>query len=142
MDCSELVCRYLQKIEWSSNVKEMNTALLYNYAEAHKEWLVKQDKEYKPKIGDIFLWKNNSGMGHTGVVIDYNADTDEVTTIEAIKEQGKRGRGHDSYNFSGVVLWIYKRANFHLIGHHGETKSNPKTCRFYTPKIHYSKAKK
>ena len=141
MDCSELVCRYLNKIEWSKNVKDMNTALLYQYAINHSDWLEKHEKDYLPETGDIFLWKNNKGMGHTGVVISYDLTTDEVTTIEAINEKSYEGSGHEDYKFSGVVKWTYKRNNYHLIGHHG-SKTNLMTCRFYTPKVHFSKAKK
>jgi hypothetical protein len=136
MDCSELVCRYLQRIGWSSKVKWLNTKALYNFAEAHPKWLKKQEKDYKPKIGDIFLWKKDSGMGHTGVVIEYDESTDAVTTIEAISEgeyKTTRGdnSGHPGYRFKGVIKWRWsKRIGSHLIG-------NRRTCRFYTPKVHH-----
>lgn len=39
-----------------------------------------KESGYKPKAGDIIIFKN--GISHTGIVIDYDADTDRVTTIE------------------------------------------------------------
>ena len=110
LDCSELVCRYLQKIGWSKDVKWLNTKGLYNYAEKYPEHLEKQKKDYKPQIGDIFLWKKDSGMGHTGVVVKYDETTDSVTTIESINENEYPSRvargensGHGGYNFKGVI---------------------------------------
>ncbi|MFB9057169.1 hypothetical protein ACFFU9_10495 [Mariniflexile ostreae] len=40
MDCSETVCRYLQKIEWSEEVLNLNTSELYNFAKKNSNWLV------------------------------------------------------------------------------------------------------
>lgn len=138
LDCSELVCRYLQKIGWSKDVKWLNTKGLYYYADKFPEHLERHDSlEYRPKKGDIFLWKKESGMGHTGVIVDYDKTTDSVTTIESISEneypsRTNRGEnsGHEGYNFRGVIKWKWnKRTGRHLLGH----KSN--ICRFYTPKL-------
>ena len=137
LDCSELVCRYLQKIGWSKKVKWLNTKGLYYYADKFPEHLKRHESlDYKPKIGDIFLWKKESGMGHTGVVIEYNESTDSVTTIESISENEYPSRiskgensGHEGYNFKGVIKWKWnKRTGRHLLSH----KSG--ICRFYTPK--------
>ena len=132
LDCSELVCRYLQKIGWSKKVKWLNTKNLYNYAEKHPEHLQKQNKKYRPKVGDIFLWKRNSGMGHTGVVVAYDESTDSVTTIESISEGEYRAgigdnSGHKGYHFKGVIKWKWsKRMGSHLL-------ENKNICNFYTP---------
>lgn len=39
-----------------------------------------KESGYKPKAGDIIIFKN--GISHTGIVIDYDEETDRVTTIE------------------------------------------------------------
>lgn len=142
MDCSELVCRYLNKIGWSSDIKKYTTLDLKNLSNKHPEWLEKQDKDYKPKLGDIFLWRTHKG--HTGVIVDYNEATDSVTTIESISENEYQSRnflgensGHEGYDFKGVIKWKWnKRTGRHLTGH----KSND--CRFYTPKVHHTKNSK
>jgi len=133
LDCSELVCRYLQKIGWSKKVEWLNTKGLYDHAEKHPEHLQKHEsKEYKPKVGDIFLWKRDSGMGHTGVVVAYDESTDSVTTIESISEneypsiKGDNS-GHEGYHFKGVIKWKWtKRMGSHLL-------ENKNICNFYTP---------
>ena len=109
---------------------------MYDHAEKHPEHLQKHEsKEYKPKVGDIFLWKRNSGMGHTGVVVAYDESTDSVTTIESISEGEYGARtgdnsGHKGYHFKGVIKWKWtKRMGSHLIEH-----GDGKNCRFYTPK--------
>ncbi|WP_438711325.1 hypothetical protein ACSTS3_22750 [Aquimarina muelleri] len=142
MDCSELVCRYLNKIGWSSDIKKYTTLDLKNLANKHPEWLERQDENYKPKTGDIFLWRTHKG--HTGVIVDHNEATDSVTTIESISEKEYESRtflgensGHEGYDFKGVVKWKWnKRTGRHLTGH----KSGD--CRFYTPKVHYTKTDK
>jgi hypothetical protein len=119
----------------------MTTATLYDFASKHNEWLEVQDEDYIPQKGEIFLWKNqDGGMGHTGVVVDYNEATDEVTTIEALNEDSYASSGHDGYDISGVVKWTWKRTGFHLIGHHGSPTKHVTANRFYTPRVHYSKA--
>ena len=140
MDCSELVCRFLAKIEWSKNVIALNTAGLYNFAKKHPEWLEKHDDiSYHPKAGDIFLWKNNgNGMGHTGVVIDFNMKTDVVTTIEAARTF-EQPVGLKKINISGVTTLKWKRTSSHLTGRNNKGTT---TNRFYTPKLHYTKASK
>ena len=133
LDCSELVCRYLQKIGWSEEVKWLNTKGLYDYAEKYPSSLEKHEsKDYKPSIGDIFLWKRDSGMGHTGVIVNYDETNDAVTTIEAISENEYPSRkgdnsGHKGYRFKGVIKWKWsKRLGSHLLG-------SSHVCRFYTP---------
>ncbi len=143
LDCSELVCRYLQKIGWSKEVKWLTTALLYSYAQKHPDKLrINDDENYKPIKGDIFLWKSNSGrMGHTGVVVAYDQNTDTVTTIEAITgntlaNENSKGfqlinkSSYYRFNFGGTIKCVWKRKEYHLIGHKKVGYTN---CRFYTP---------
>lgn len=150
MDCSELVCRYFAKIEWCSKGWAGNTAVLYDFGEDYKEYLVKHDSlDYKPKIGDIFLWKNlNGGMGHTGVVIDYDEENDVVTTVEAISSKEQPYGLNKSISMKGVTKLQWKRDAKHLISH-PLTKKNKSggtddlsSCRFYTPLFHHSKVDK
>jgi len=145
MDCSELVCRYLQKIEWSSKVLSLNTSGLFDYAKKHSIWLQKHDStDYEPKVGDVFIWKNDSGsMGHTGVVINFNKNTDIVTTIEAIHSSERPEDANTKIDLQGVVKLKWKRLSKHLINHPTSTpRYTASSCRFYTPKIHYSKQDK
>ncbi len=137
-------------IGWSSKVQYLTTWSLYDVGKTKPNWLEKHDNtNYKPKKGDIFIWKSiNGGMGHTGVVVDYNSSTDIVTTIEAItgnslaneKSEAFDNKGY-RFNFGGVIKCIWKRNEYHLLGH--STKQGTRsTCRFYTPKIHHSKEDK
>ncbi len=145
MDCSELVCRYLKKIEWSSKVLSMNTSALYNYAKNNSKWLEKHDStSYKPKVGDIFIWKNDAGSnGHTGVVISFDKTKDIVTTIEAIQSIETPEDMGKEIQLQGVVKLKWKRMSKHLINHPVRTtRYTASTCRFYTPKVHYSKQDK
>lgn len=145
MDCSELVCRYLQKIEWSSEVLNMNTSGLYTYAQNNSKWLEKHNStSYKPKAGDIFIWKNDAGSnGHTGVVISFNKTKDIVTTIEAIQSLEKPEDMQRAIQLQGVVKLKWKRLSKHLMSHPVRTTTyTASTCRFYTPKVHYSKQDK
>ncbi len=145
LDCSELVCRFLQCIGWSEKVKNLNTSGLYDYAEAHPKWLKKHDsKEYKPKVGDVFLWKNNAGSnGHTGVVIDYDATKDIVTTIEALRSNETPYGSNKKIYFQGTTKIKWSRTSRHLLSHRTKTdKYTAKPCRFYTPKIHFLTEKK
>jgi hypothetical protein len=122
----------------------MNTSL-FNYAKKHAKWLVKHDAiGYKPKVGDIFIWKNDAGsMGHTGVVISFDKIDDVVTTIEAIKSFEKPNDMNDAVQLEGVVKLKWQRLSKHLINHPVRTSTyTASTCRFYTPKIHYSKQDK
>ena len=51
LDCSELVCRYLQKIGWSKKVEWLNTKGLYNYADKLPKHLERHESlDYKPKM--------------------------------------------------------------------------------------------
>ncbi|WP_295843124.1 peptidoglycan amidohydrolase family protein [uncultured Apibacter sp.] len=147
MDCSELVCRYLQKIEWSKKVMGGNTRILYEFAEKYPIYLQKHDDlDYKPQIGDIFIWKSSSGMGHTGVIIDYEEIPNEkgidkvVTTVEAISSSEIPYGMEKKLTMGGVIKLKWKKDSYHLLDHKVTAQRSP--CRFYTPLIHYSKADK
>ncbi|WP_221405130.1 peptidoglycan amidohydrolase family protein [Apibacter adventoris] len=152
MDCSELVCRYLHKIEWSEKVMGGNTRILHDFGEKHSTYLTKHDNTtYKPQKGDIFIWKNSSGMGHTGVIIKYEeiqnkkGGTDEVvTTIEAISSTETPYDLNKNISMNGVIKLKWLRKSKHLLNHSLTNKKGHSVtpCRFYTPLIHYTKADK
>ena len=160
MDCSELVCRYLQKIEWSKKVMAGNTRILHDFGENYSEYLLKHDDiNYKPQKGDIFIWKNKSGgMGHTGVIIDYeekkikkkNEEGKEVeetleivTTIEAISSSETPYGMDKTLDMKGVIKLKWLRNSYHLLDHPlTKNRQSLTPCRFYTPKVHFSKADK
>lgn len=160
MDCSELVCRYLQKIEWSQKVMAGNTRILHDFGETYSEYLLKHDDiNYKPQKGDIFIWKNKSGgMGHTGVIIDYeekkikkkNEEGKEVeetleivTTIEAISSSETPYGMSSKLFMKGVIKLKWLRISYHLLDHPlTKNRQSFTPCRFYTPKVHFSKADK
>ncbi|WP_051263813.1 peptidoglycan amidohydrolase family protein [Tenacibaculum ovolyticum] len=145
MDCSETVCRYLKEIGWSEKVINLNTSALYNFAEKNINWLVKHDSlDYKPKKGDVFLWKNDKGTnGHTGVVVDYDSVNDVVTTIESINFKEYPIGYSNGVKLQGTVEVKWKRKSRHLLSHPTSTsRYTASTNRFYTPKTHYTKQKK
>ncbi|MCC9063482.1 PAAR-like protein [Flavobacterium piscisymbiosum] len=150
MDCSELICRYLAKIEWCSKGWAAGTAVLYDYTQDKLSYLVKHDSlTYIPQVGDIFIWKNLSGgMGHTGVITGYDEENDVVTTIEAISSKEQPFGLSRSISMKGVTELKWKRNSKHLLSH-PLTKTNKNggtdsltSCRFYTPMSHYSKVDK
>ena len=141
MDCSELVCRFLYQIEWCSGGWSGNTFILYDFAEKYSEYLTKHDDiSYKPEKGDIFLWRNTNGMGHTGIVIDYDENTDVVTTIESISSKETPEGINKEIVMYGVTQLKWKRLSRHLLSH--PNTNGKSTCRFYTPKEHFSKVDK
>ncbi|MBI1648240.1 CHAP domain-containing protein, partial [Capnocytophaga sp. 051621] len=141
MDCSELVCRFLYQIEWCSEGWPGNTFILYDFAEKYNEYLTKHDDiSYKPEKGDIFLWRNTNGMGHTGIVIDYDENTDVVTTIESISSKETPEGINKNIVMKGVTQLKWKRLSMHLLSH--PNTNGKSTCRFYTPKEHFSKVDK
>ncbi|WP_160557807.1 MULTISPECIES: CHAP domain-containing protein, partial [unclassified Apibacter] len=124
-------------------------------------YLLKHDDiNYKPQKGDIFIWKNKSGgMGHTGVIIDYeekkikrkNEEGKEVeetleivTTIEAISSSETPYGMSSKLIMGGVIKLKWLRKSNHLIGHPLKNGKGHEVspCRFYTPKVHFSKADK
>ena len=134
-DCSELVCRYLNKIGWSKKVKHLNTSALSKFSIKNPNLLIKQDENYIPKIGDIFLWVNHAGSnGHTGVVVEYDKINDIVTTIEAINFKERPYGATNSINLQGVAKLKWRRTSRHLISHPTKTsRYTADPCRFYTP---------
>ena len=134
-DCSELVCRYLQKIGWSEDVKHLNTSALNKYSIKNPNLLIKQDENYIPKIGDIFLWVNHAGSnGHTGVIVGYDKANDVVTTIESINFKERPYGTSKSIDLQGVAKLKWKRTSRHLINHPTKTsRYTADPCRFYTP---------
>ncbi|GGX17537.1 hypothetical protein [Aquimarina muelleri] len=126
MDCTELVCRYLNKIEWSEDIKIINSSEFKTYATKHPDKLMINNDS--PKKGDIFAWN-----GHAGIVKSYNSTTKKVTTIESISEQSYSW--HEGIKFDGVVIWTYDKDKNHL----RDNKKKGKIIQYYTPLKHYSK---
>ncbi len=135
-DCSELVCRFLNKIGWSKKVKHLNTSALYSFAQKNPNLLEKHDKDYVPQKGGIFLWANKAGSnGHTGIVVDYDSKIDVVTTIEAINFKERPYGATSSIKLQGVVKAKWKRKSSHLMSHPLiTTRYEAHPCRFYSPK--------
>ena len=126
MDCTELVCRYLHKIEWSGNIKVIHSSGFKGYSEEHPDKLMVNHGD--PKPGDIFAWN-----GHAGVVKNYDSATKKVTTIESISEEPYSW--HEGIKFDGVVIWTYDKDKNHL----RSNEDKGKTLEYYTPLKHYSK---
>ena len=68
-------CGYLEKGIMPKSASVMNMS---NWYKEHGRW--KDASDYTPKPGDIIFFQND--MSHVGIVIDYNASTRIITTIE------------------------------------------------------------
>ena len=129
MDCSEFVCRYLHKLGITNNVKVAVTSNMTSESSFQKKIgskrikLVGTSKSFKPRKGDIFVWRTSSG-GHTGIVYSYNSSKDLVTVLEALGGSGsadettnKENGGHTGKGVTRTS--IYKRTGKALFGHKG-----------------------
>ena len=83
LDCSELVCRVLADDGLTPQIKHLNTAGLLNFL-SNTEKFHKSDQ---PKVGDVFLWRTESG-GHTGIVTGINEDGTIQITHAANTKRG------------------------------------------------------
>lgn len=92
MDCSELVCRFLQLACGLDYVPNQTTAKFAEIVDKGDNEYVQfidgseQNTHTDIKPGDIFLWRKKGGPGHVGVVKKYSNDV--VTVIEAISSSG------------------------------------------------------
>lgn len=125
MDCSELVCRYLQKTEWSADVKYITSRGFVAYAAQHPDKFLVNNGD--PQAGDVFAWK-----GHTGIVKSYDPATKKLVTIESISESDNAW--HRGITFKGIVMWEYEKDKGHL------KSKDSKIVRYYTPKKHHTKS--
>ncbi|WP_160567196.1 hypothetical protein, partial [Apibacter sp. B2912] len=96
--------------------------------------------------------------GHTGVIIDYeekkikrkNEEGKEVeetleivTTIEAISSSETPYGMSSKLIMGGVIKLKWLRNSYHLLDHPlTKNRQSFTACRFYTPKVHFSKADK
>ncbi|MBR6081544.1 MAG: hypothetical protein IKP62_01295 [Salinivirgaceae bacterium] len=131
MDCSELVARFLQKacgqkevpnpFYTSKMVESMENGSLDNLL---KHVDNSENSDFKDiREGDIFLWSRSSNDGHTGVVVSYNEEKDEVTIIEAIGGSGsceeELSKPLNGYCVKCVRKSIYTRTGKALYKHPG-----------------------
>ena len=130
LDCSETVGIYLHKLGVMPKLVAIDTSLMTNETHfrnaigtANIDFLPGSDKpNFKPQRGDIFVWRK--GVGHTGIVYDYNPASDLVTILEAIGNVGsadeatnRNNRGEARKGCSRTA--IYKRAGKALAAHGG-----------------------
>ncbi len=92
LDCSETVGIYLFKLGVMPVLVGINTGLMTTQANfrnaigsSNINFVPGSDKsDFKPQKGDIFVWRKSNGIGHTGIVYNYNEAKDLVTILEAI----------------------------------------------------------
>lgn len=132
LDCSETIAIYLYKLgviktPISIYTGTMTTQDAFRKAIGNNNIdLVENSakKDFKPQKGDIFVWRNSKGTGHTGIVYNYDEKKDLVTILEAI---GKVGSADESTNknnggYSGKGCSrtaVYKRSGKALAAHDG-----------------------
>ena len=132
LDCSETVAIYLYKLGITSEVKAIYTGLMTTQSDFRKA--INSDKidfvsgsnksDFKPERGDIFVWRKSNGVGHTGIVYEYDESTDLVTILEAIGRTGAVGESQQVKNggYSGKGCSrtaIYMRNSGALSTHDG-----------------------
>ena len=103
----------LYKLGITSEVKAIYTGLMTTQSDFIKA--INSDKiyfvsgsnksDFKPERGDIFVWRKSNGVGHTGIVYEYDESTDLVTILEAIGRTGAVGESQQVKNggYSGKV---------------------------------------
>jgi hypothetical protein len=130
LDCSETVGIYLHKLGVMPTLVAIHTGLMLSendfrnaIGSANIDFVPgSKDPGFKPKRGDIFVWRK--GAGHTGIVYNYDATKDLVTILEAI---GNVGSADEATNrTSGGTAQrgcsrtaVYKRAGKALNAHGG-----------------------
>lgn len=133
LDCSETVGIYLYKLGVMPKLVAIATVSMTTQSDFRKaigsdniDWVSgSASSDFKPKKGDVFVWRRSSdGVGHTGIVYDYDESKDLVTILEAI---GKVGSADETTNvnnggYSGKGCSrtaVYKRSGKALAGHAG-----------------------
>ena len=130
LDCSETVGIFLHKLGVMPKLVKIDTSLMINETHfrnaigtANIDFLAGSDKPtFKPQRGDIFVWRK--GVGHTGIVYDYNPAADLVTILEAIGDIGSadeatnRNNGGEAKKGCSRTA-VYKRAGKALAAHGG-----------------------
>ncbi len=131
LDCSETVGIYLHKLGVMPTLVAIHTGLMLtendfrNAIGSNDIDFVPGSKDpgFKPRRGDVFVWRNK-GVGHTGIVYNFDAAKDLVTILEAI---GNVGSADEATNrTSGGTAQkgcsrtaVYKRAGKALNAHGG-----------------------
>ncbi len=130
LDCSETVGIFLHKLGVMPKLVAIDTSLMTNeihfrnaIGTANIDFLAGSNKpDFKPRRGDIFVWRK--GVGHTGIVYDYNPATDLVSILEAIGNVGSadeatnRNNGGEAQKGCSRTA-VYKRAGKALAAHGG-----------------------
>ncbi|OWP86573.1 hypothetical protein BWK60_08180, partial [Flavobacterium covae] len=132
LDCSETVAIYLYKLGITNDVKLLSTLNMTTQKDFRTaigsqniDFVANsQNDDFKPQKGDIFVWRRSDGVGHTGIVYDYDVRSDLVTILEAIGSVGSadektniKNGGDSKTNCSRVA--IYKRKGKALNLHTG-----------------------
>lgn len=131
LDCSETVAIYLHKLGVMPTLVAIHTGLMLSQSDfrnaigSNNIDFVAGSKEpgFKPQRGDIFVWRNK-GVGHTGIVYNYNASKDMVTILEAIGNVGSADEATNRTNGGTAQRGcsrtaVYKRAGKALNAHGG-----------------------
>lgn len=132
LDCSETVSIYLTKLGITTSVKEINTGIMTTQKDFRNaidseniDFVSGSDSEdFKPKRGDIFVWRRSDGVGHTGIVYEYDEKSDLVTILEAIGNVGSAdettNNSKGGYSGTGCSRTaVYKRSGKALASHKG-----------------------
>jgi len=129
LDCSEFVCRYLNKLGVTDSIKAISTAKMINQTEFRKilgnediDHVSGSEKsDFIPQAGDIFVWRKTGG-GHTGIV--HSVDGDKVIILEAIGHGGSSDESFNNNNggYEGkncTRTSVYKKTGGALANHAG-----------------------
>lgn len=132
LDCSETVSIYLTKLGITTSVKEINTGIMTTQKDFRKaidseniDFVDGSDSDdFKPKKGDIFVWRRSDGVGHTGIVYSFDEESDLVTILEAIGNVGSAdettNKNNGGYSGTGCSRTaVYKRLGKALSKHAG-----------------------
>jgi hypothetical protein len=130
LDCSETVGIYLHKLGVMPTLVAIHTGLMGSESDFRKaigseniDFVpASKDPGFKPKRGDIFVWRK--GVGHTGIVFNYDAAKDLVTILEAIGNVGSADEATNRTNGGTAQKGcsrtaVYKRAGKALNAHGG-----------------------
>lgn len=130
LDCSETVGIYLHKLGVMPTLVAIHTGLMLSEKDFRKaigsdniDFVPgSRESDFKPKRGDIFVWRK--GAGHTGIVYNYDPAKDLVTILEAIGNVGSADEATNRTNGGTAQKGcsrtaVYKRAGKALYAHAG-----------------------
>lgn len=130
--CSETIAIYLYKLGIMPTLVSIHTGIMTTQND-FRDAIGSQnldfvsgslDLNFKPKKGDIFVWRKSDGVGHTGIVYKYDEASDLITILEAIGSIGSADEttnvNNGGYTGKGMSRTaIYKRAGGALAKHSG-----------------------